>query len=68
MSHFVKDIRKARREGRLPERFRAADVKKACPEWAGGTWSTFLPKHRLGKPGGDTAYFLWHEPGLYSLI
>ena len=68
MSHFVKDIRKARRKGRLPEHFRAADVKKACPGWTGGTYSTFLPKHRLGNPGGNTAYFLWHEPGLYSLI
>ena len=60
MSHFGNDIRTARRQGKLPDRFRAAAVKKACPGWAGDTGSAFLPTHRLGNPGGNTAYFLCH--------
>ena len=67
MSRFVDDICQARRLGKLPERFRAADVRKACPGWAKGTYSTFLPKHRVGKPKGETAYFERHADGSYSL-
>lgn len=62
------DIRRARREGRLPKRFRSEDVRRACPGWADRTYSVFLPKHRLGNPGGYTEYFIQHEDGSYSLI
>ena len=68
MSRFVEDILRARRKGQLPERFRAADLKKACPGWADPTYSVFLPKHRLGNPGGYTAYFRQHADGSYSLL
>ena len=68
MSRFVDDIRRARDEGRLPERFRGADVKQTCPGWAEPTYTVFLPKHRVGNPGGYTAYFEQHSDGSYSLI
>ena len=68
MSQFVEDIRRARREGRLPKRFGVSDVRKACPGWADTTYGVFLPKHRLGNPGGYTAYFLRDEDGKYSLV
>jgi hypothetical protein len=56
VSRFVGEIRRARAEGRLGERFRAADVRRACPGWASRTYSVFLPKHRERNPGGNTAY------------
>ena len=68
MSRFVEDIRRARRERRLAERFRAADLREACPGWANTTYSVFLPKHRVGNPAGYTAYFRQHADGSYSLI
>jgi hypothetical protein len=68
MSRFVEDIRQARRNGSLPERFRADDVRRACPSWAEHTYGVFLPKHRQGNPGGYTAYFLQHDDGSFSLI
>jgi hypothetical protein len=68
VSRFVEDIRRARAEGRLGERFRAADVRRACPGWAARTYSVFLPKHREGNPGGYTAYFQQNSDGSYSLL
>ncbi len=32
------------------------------------TYTVFLPKHRVGNPGGYTPYFVQHEDGSYSLI
>ncbi len=68
MSLFMVDIQKARREGRLQHRFRAADVRDACPGWADGTYGVFLPKHRIGNPGGNVEYFVQHGDKSYSLI
>jgi hypothetical protein len=68
MSRFVEDIRQARVQGRLPDRFRPADIRKACPGWAEHTYGVFLPKHRVGNPGGYTPYFEQHDDGSYSLI
>ncbi len=68
MSRLIADIHRARNLGKLPERFRAADVKKACPGWAEGTYTTFLSKHCVGNPDGCTEYFERHAVGLYSLI
>jgi hypothetical protein len=68
MSRFVDDIRRARAQATLPERFRPADVRSACPGWADSTYGVFLPKHRVGNPGGYTAYFEQHADGSYSLI
>ena len=68
MSHFVEDIRRAIGQGDLPERFRSADVRKACAGWADRTYTNFLPKHRIHNPGGYTEYFKQHADGSYSLI
>ena len=68
MSKFVSDIRDARRDGRLPQRFYHNDVEKACPGWAEKTYHVFLPKHRRNNPGGYTAYFERYSDGSYGLI
>jgi hypothetical protein len=68
MSRFVEDVRRARRAGVLPERFRSADLRRTCPGWADHTYGVFLPKHRRGNPGGYTEYFVRHDDGSYSLI
>ena len=68
MSRFIADIRRARSLGELPERIRAADVKKACPGRGRRTYTNFLPKHRIGNPCGYTEYFERHADGSYSLI
>jgi hypothetical protein len=67
VSRFLEDIRRARRSGSLPHSFRARDVRVACPGWAPQTYSVFLPKHRVGNPGGYTEYFVQHVDGTYSL-
>ena len=64
---FITRIREARHSGKLPERFRAADVRDACPGWKETTYSVFLPKHRLGNPGGETVLFVRNQDGSYSL-
>ena len=66
-SSFVDDIRRAISDGRLPERFRQRDVRQACPHWALSTYSTFLPDHRLGNPGGYVVYFERNSDGTYTL-
>ena len=68
VSRFVDDIRQARRLGQVPKCFRSTDVRKACPGWAEPTYKVFLPKHRVGNPGGYSAYFKQHADGSYSLI
>ena len=65
---FISDIRRAVRAGNLRKRFRAADVRRACPGWSERTYSNFLPKHRVGNPGGNTELFVQHEDGSYSLV
>lgn len=67
-SRFVADIRRARRKGLLPKRFRGGDLRQCCPGWSDHTYTNFLPKHRLGNPGGYTAYFERHRDGTYSLL
>ncbi len=62
------DIRAARRSGRLARTFKADDVRRACPGWADKTYAAFLPKHRVGNPGGYTAYFVKNSDGSYSLV
>lgn len=64
---FINDIRRAVSAGKLRKRFRAADVRRACPGWSQRTYSNFLPKHRVGNPGGNTELFVQHEDGSYSL-
>lgn len=48
-------IREAVRQGQLVEPFAPQDVNAALGiHWAG----TFLPKHRVGNPGGYTELFV----------
>lgn len=68
MSKFVADIRRAVEEGRVPEAFRAADLREACPDWSERTYSNFLPKHRVGNPVGYRPYFIRNSDGTYSLL
>lgn len=57
-------IREAIRNGRLREPFRPADVNTAIEiPYAG----VFLPKHRVGNPGGFTELFIRVSRGLYRL-
>jgi hypothetical protein len=43
-------------------------VKKACPGWEDATYPVFLPKHRVGYPGGHTELFIRVKPGFYKTI
>ena len=65
---FINDIRRAVHGGKLGKQFRAADVRRTCPGWNEGTYSNFLPKHRVGNLGGNTELFVQHEDGSYSLV
>ena len=68
MSRLIDAVRRAREGGTLPEQFRAAGVRDACPGWAIHTYGVLLARHRLGNPGGYTVYFLQHDDGSYSFI
>ena len=38
------------------------------PDGAHHTYKVFLPKHRLGNPGGNTPYFRRNADSSYSLL
>ena len=60
----IRKIREAVTTGRLPEEFSPGQVNAILPiRWAG----TFLPKHRVGNPGGNTELFVRLRRGLYRL-
>lgn len=61
-------IVRAFKSGNLNEPFRAGDLRKACPGFAEGTCGTFLPKHRVGNPGGDSELFERVSRGRYKLV
>jgi len=67
-SKFVADIRRARVEGRLRDRFLPSDLREACPGWADATYSAFPPQYRRGNPSGHVPYFEKNEDGSYSLL
>ena len=63
----IRRIRDAVWRGRLVEPFSPRDVNREL----GITWAgTFLPKHRVGNPGGYTELFerVSSRPALYRLI
>ena len=64
---MIRDIRHAVREGRLPTRFRSADVVAACPQWRETACRAFPSKHRVGNPHGHSEHFVRLERGLYCL-
>ncbi len=60
----IHKIREAVRTGKIPTEFRATQVNDAL----GITWAgTFLPKHRVGNPGGNSELFIRVSTGLYQL-
>jgi hypothetical protein len=60
----IRLIREAVAAGRIPVQFTPSDVDAALGiDWAG----TFLPKHRVGNPGKNTALFVQVSRGLYRL-
>ena len=60
----IRRIREAVRAGSLPDIFGPSDVNRILHiHWAG----TFLPKHRVGNPGGYTELFVQVERGRYRL-
>ena len=60
----IRRIREAVRLGRLGRHFTAIEVNMVLKiHWAG----TFLPKHRVGNPGGYTELFVRLERGIYRL-
>jgi hypothetical protein len=60
----MRHIREAIESGTLVQPFRASDVNRALGIDYGGV---FLPKHRVGNPGGFTQHFIQIERGLISL-
>ncbi len=58
----IRRIRELVRNGELKQPFKPADVNAALGiDWAG----TFLPKHCVGNPGGNTELFVRLARGLY---
>jgi len=64
MKRTIRKIREAVRTGGIPAEFTPAQVNNALGiNWAG----TFLSKHRVGNPGGNTELFIQTGRGLYKL-
>ena len=60
----MRRIREAIEKGTLVQPFRPSDVNRALSiDYAG----VFLPKHRVGNPGGFTQHLIQIERGLYRL-
>ena len=60
----IRKIRDSVRSGKLVTRFTPAEVNLVLGiDWAG----TFLPKHRVGNPGGFSELFIRIDRGLYRL-
>jgi hypothetical protein len=60
----IRRIREAVRHGRLTQPFTPSEINVLLGiHWAG----TFLPKHRVGNPGGNTELFRQISRGVYRL-
>jgi hypothetical protein len=68
MKRFASEIYEQVKKGRLVEPFSAAAVKRTCPGWSDSTYHVFLPKHRVGNPGGNTELFEQVGAGLYRTL
>ena len=55
---LIREIRQAVRDGKLKEPFCADDIIPAGIRCASSTPRTFLPKHRVGNPSGDSELFI----------
>lgn len=61
-------IVKAVKSEKLKEPFTKEDFRKACPNFGEGTYNTFLWKHRVGNPGGNTELFRKIAPRKFELV
>ena len=68
MKRLAAEIYAKVRAGQLREPFNAASVKRACPNWEDSTYPAFLPKHRVGNPGGNTELFERVGRGRYRTL
>lgn len=68
MIRLIDAMRRAREDGTLPERFRSAAVREACPGWDINTYRLALTRHCRGHSGGFSVYFIRHDDGSYSFI
>lgn len=69
MKHQVySKIMEAVKDRRLHEPFSAGEFRNACPGLAEGTYSTFLSKHTIGNPGGNSQLFERVSLGKYRCI
>lgn len=66
-SRIYNSIKKCIPNSHLKEPFRVSDVNKCCNGLLKRSPS-FLSKHRVGNPGGNTEYFVRVGIGLYKLI
>ena len=64
---LIQEIRQAVQDGRLAEPFNSADVLRAGVRCTASTPGRFLPKHRVGNPGGNTELFVRVDTGKYRL-
>ena len=66
---LIQEIRAAVEAGRLKEPFAPKDLIQAGIRCAASTPGTFLPKHRVGNPGGYTELFVRVQvaPSRYKL-
>ncbi|MDE0390609.1 MAG: hypothetical protein OXI57_00885 [Rhodospirillales bacterium] len=64
----LRDIRTARREGRLPYRFSSRQLAKACPGPSTAEYASFLYQHRVGNDHGKVPCFWRRADQSYSLI
>lgn len=68
MEHATYDaIIKAVEKEVLKEPFSAKEVVEACPSIHPNTPSTFLPKHSVDNPGGNSVLFVRMSRGRYKL-
>ena len=68
MKELASQIYEAVHSGKLKQPFNANMLKKACPGWTDHTYSVFLPKHRIGNPGGNTELFKQTSRGWYEIL
>ncbi len=69
MQHGVYgSIVQAVRRGGLKEPITKDDFRNACPGWTEGTYDTFLDKHAVGNPGGNSELFIRVAPGKFRLV
>ncbi len=61
-------IVQAVQQGTLTGPFTKADFRRACSGLGEGTYNTFLDKHAVGHPGGETELFERVAPGQFRLV